>query len=149
GIKTWISQRRSFLQSQLATVAASFTITGTNYIMTNRNAIVLTGTAPVTAQTITINGVAYPIQWLDLITWRIVIPVTNGTQVLTIQGWDRLGQPLAGASGAVTVNYSGVDERPENAIVFSEIMYQPDVPDAGYVEIFNRSTNYSFDISGW
>src|SRR6185503_17914163 len=37
----------------------------------------------------------------------------------------------------------------EDTLVFNEIMYNPAVPDASYVEILNRSTNVSFDLSGW
>src|SRR5207302_2488899 len=122
---------------------------GTNYIITDRNTIVLNGTAPVTVQAITVNGVAYAITWLDVTSWHLVVPVTNGTQVLNILGLDRLGQPLAGTSNSVTVNYTGPDERPENSIVFNELMPQPSVPEASYIELFNRSINYSFDISGW
>jgi hypothetical protein len=148
-IKTWISQRRAFLQTQLATVSASFAVNGTNYITTNRNTIILTGTAPVTAQTIMLNGVAYPISWTSVTSWRMVVPVTNGIQVLNLQGLDRLGQPVAGASAVVTVNYTGANELPEDSIVINEIMCQPSVADAAYLELFNHSTNYSFDISGW
>src|SRR5689334_16009854 len=38
---------------------------------------------------------------------------------------------------------------PRQALVINEIMYRPAVSNASYVEIFNRSTNISFDLSGW
>src|SRR5207253_4597928 len=104
---------------------------------------------PVTAQTITVNGVAYPITWTSVTNWFLVVPVTNGIQVLHLLGLDQFGQPITGASATITVNYSGADQPPENSIVINEIMSQPLVPDAAYVELFNRSTNYSFDVSGW
>ena len=148
-IKSWISQRRAFLQSQLATVAANFSVNGPTSFTTNKNSILLAGTAPVSVQIITINGVPYPITWTSVTAWQVVIPVVSGANVLSVQGRDRLSQPVVNASATVTVTYTGVNELPENAIVINEIMHNPLVPDATYIELFNRSTNYLFDLSGW
>ena len=148
-IKSWLSQRRSFLQTQLATVSASFTVNGPNTITTSQNSLVLSGTAPVNIRTITVNGVAYQVTWVDVTSWRIVVPLTNGAQVLQIQGLNHLGQPVSGANSNLIVNYTGPNELPENSVVFNELMWLPNQEDAEYIELFNRSTNFSFDISGW
>jgi hypothetical protein len=34
-------------------------------------------------------------------------------------------------------------------VVINEIMYNPLFPESSYVELFNRSTNYTFNLSGW
>lgn len=148
-VKSWINQRRAFLQTQLNTVSNVFNVSGTNYFSTNRNLITLTGTAPVGVHTIVVNGVPRPVTWTTVTAWRITIPVTAGTNALTIQGLDRLGNALANASAALTVNYTGTDESAENSIVINEIMYNPVVPEASYVELYNRSPSYSFDLSNW
>jgi len=33
--------------------------------------------------------------------------------------------------------------------VFNEIMSNPLLPDAEYIELFNNLSNYAFDLSGW
>jgi len=59
---SWLASRRSYIQSQLATVAATFAITsnGGNNFSTNRNYLTLSGTAPIRVKTIEINGVSIP-----------------------------------------------------------------------------------------
>ncbi|MFO1512611.1 MAG: lamin tail domain-containing protein, partial [Verrucomicrobiota bacterium] len=149
GIKDWINQRRAFLQSQLATVAASFSVNGPTYFSTNQNSVVLSGFAPVNVQAITVNGLPYPITWTSVTAWRIVVPVKTGTNALSVQGLDRLNQPVAGTSRTITANFTGADEQPESFVVINEIMCQPSVANASYLELFNRSTNSTFDLSGW
>ncbi len=149
GIKNWISQRRAFLLTQLGSVSAAFNVTGANSLTTNRNLVSLTGTAPVTVHTILVNGLRYQPTWTSVNAWRLLLPVPAGTTVLEITGLDRSGQVVSNATGTVTVHYTGADELAEENVVINEIMYHPLIPGASYVELFNRSTNYSFDLSGW
>jgi hypothetical protein len=147
-IKTWITQRRAFILSQMnAPTNAAFNVTGTNYIITSRNFVTANGTAPVRIQTILINGVAYPATWTALTAWSISFPVLAGTNAFRIDAIDFTGN--TNATRTVTVAYSGQDEAPEDRLVINEIMYNPRAPEASYLEIYNRSPNYSFDISNW
>ena len=146
-IKTWITGRRNFLLTQLNTVSNVFNVTGTNFITTNRNLITFSGTAPVNVHTITINGVAYTPVWLTVNSWRLQVPVNAGTNELVIAGLDRLGNVVSNLTR--TVEYTGVDELAEDNIIINEVMYNPLVSDATYIELFNRSATYSFDLSGW
>src|SRR6185503_19275745 len=50
---------------------------------------------------------------------------------------------------SVTVIYTGSQPRPEDSLVITEIMYNPQTPEASYVEIFNRAADFTFDLSGW
>jgi hypothetical protein len=59
-VKTWFSQRLAYLQSQLATVAATFSVSGV--VVTNDVALV-SGTAPIAVQTVWFNGAEWPITW--------------------------------------------------------------------------------------
>lgn len=147
-IKSWISQRRTFLLGQLNTVSNIFNTT-TNFISTNRNLVTLAGTAPVTVRTITVNGIAYTPTWLTATSWRIFIPVSSGTNTLVVEGFDRFGRPVPGASRTITVNNTAADELAADNIVINEVMYNPLVSDATYIELFNRSAGTAFDLSGW
>ncbi len=146
-IPDWITARRDFLLTQLATVSNVFNVTGTNYMTTGTNLITLTGTAPVRVNTITVNGVAYTPIWTTVNSWRLQVPVFSGTNDLVIAGLDRNGNVLSNLT--VTVEFIGPNQDPADFIVINEIMYNPLLPGASYIELFNRSTNHSFDLSGW
>jgi len=147
GIKSWITGRRNFLLTQLNSVSNVFNVTGPASIVTNRNLITLSGTAPVTVHTITVNGVAYMPVWLTVNSWRLQVPVSAGTNELVIAGRDRLGNVVSNLTRIV--EFTGADERAEDNIIINEIMYNPLVSDATFIELFNRSGTYSFDLSGW
>ncbi|HXB60623.1 MAG TPA: lamin tail domain-containing protein [Candidatus Acidoferrales bacterium] len=147
-IEPWLSQAQSSIASQLAAInATSFTV---NPIVTISNNIAyVTGTAPVNVDAIWINGNAYPLTWTSLINWTVAFPLTTGVNNLSVVGVDRNGQPIAGDNGNVSVNYSGTNPSPVGQVVINEIMYDPLIANAQFVELYNNSTNTSFDLSGW
>ena len=151
-IKNYLSSRRSHILGLIAAnVPASFALTlnsGADF-STNRNLVTLTGTAPIDARALTVNGVAGRPIWTSVTNWSVTVALTGGTNTLTVQGWDRNGQAIAGASDQIQVNYTGPVEPPEDRLVINEIMYNPAVPDAGFVELHNTSTACAYDLSGW
>jgi len=104
-VKQWFSDRRTYLVSQLATVAANFTLTA-NSITSSSNLITISGTAPVTVQTIQINGAAWPVTWTTISNWTVRLPVDQGTNQLTVLGFDKRGNLVGGASNQTTVVYN-------------------------------------------
>lgn len=147
-IKSWIAQRRNFILPQMnAATNIAFNTSGTNYITTSRNLVTLSGTAAVRVHTILINGVAYAPVWTALTAWNITVAVPAGTNELRIDALDLAGN--TNATRTVTIEYTGPNETAEDRLVINEIMYNPLSPEASYVEIFNRSQNYSFDLSNW
>lgn len=147
-VKSWVQQRRSYLVSQLNNVAANFDVLGNNY-STNRNLVTLAGTAPVSVKTIRINGVAYPVTWTSNTRWQASVPVSQQTNPFVVEGFDLRGAPVAGARDTITVTYTGAIASPVGAVVINEIMYDPAVPNTGFVELHNTSASHSFDLSGW
>ena len=109
----------------------------------------MTGTAPVNVATVWINGAAYPLTWTSLTTWAVTVPLTAGTNQFSVLGVDHTGQPIAGDSGNVSVVYNGTNASPAGQVVINEIMYDPLIANAQFVELFNNSTNLAFDLSGW
>ncbi len=149
-VKTWFAERRVFLQSQLAAVNSAFAIQSpTNGYATNNNNIVLRGIAPVTVKTITVNGVAWPVTWTALNNWMLLYPVSAASNSLTVAGLDLRDLPVSGASKTVDVLFTGQPRPPQGTVKLSEIMYNPVVPEAGYVELYNTSTNTTYDLSYW
>ncbi|MFZ0828260.1 MAG: lamin tail domain-containing protein [Verrucomicrobiia bacterium] len=147
-IKPWLSQARSSIASQLATVnAASFAVNPA--VTTSNNMAYVTGAAPVNVATVWINGVAYPLTWTTLTNWTVAFPLINGTNNVSVVGVDRNGQLITGDSNSVSVVYNGINVSPMGQLVINEIMANPVVADAQFVELYNNSTNLTFDLSGW
>jgi hypothetical protein len=148
-IKLWISQRRAYILSQLATVdTASFSVTTPPGFSTDTNLVAITGTAPLGMTALTINGIARLLTWTSLSNWTVRVPLDQANNPLTINALDRDGHLLS-APVTLNVQYTGPLVRPEDAIVINEIQYHPLVPETGFVEILNISSNVTFDLSGW
>ena len=146
--KTWIANQRSSIISQLASVnAATFSLSGTSFLVSN-NSVTLAGSAPVEAVDIRVNGVDYCPTWTSLTTWNLVLPVSAGAFNWTVEARNRQGG-LIGVTNSVTVMNTGTPDSPAGSVIFSEIMYNATAPGAEYIELFNRSTNTAFDLSGW
>ncbi len=151
-IKSYISQRRANLLNLLSSnVPARFAITlnsGADF-STSQSYIWLTGTAPIDVRTVTINGVAFPVVWTSLSNWMTKVAFSAATNALNLAGLDAKGNPVAGASAAINVNYTGAVESPQGRVVINEIMYHPAAPNASFIELYNASSASAFDLSGW
>lgn len=141
------SRRGPILSAVAAEDATAFSVT-TNMINASSNLVTITGVAPVDMKTLTVNGVEYPLIWTSVRNWTLRLIVSAPTTDLALQGYNNKGQSLAGFNATVRVNYSGGTVDPRGAIVFTEIMYNPVIPNASFVELQNIS-NSSFDLSGW
>ncbi|HVU27987.1 MAG TPA: lamin tail domain-containing protein [Verrucomicrobiae bacterium] len=146
-IEPWLSQAQSSIASQLAAVnTTNFTVTAA---VVSNDVVYVSGLAPVNAQTIWINGASYPVTWTSLTNWVAIVPLNMGTNQLNVVGVDDHGNPISGESGAVSVTYDGMTPSPIGQIVINEIMYDPPVDGAQFIELYNNSTNETFDLSGW
>ncbi|MCX7872611.1 MAG: lamin tail domain-containing protein, partial [Verrucomicrobiae bacterium] len=150
-IKSYIATRRSYILGLAASNSYSFTITSNNGtdFSTNRNLVVLTGTAPFEVRTITVNGTPGEVIWTTVSNWAIRVQLKPGENQLNIQGIDYEGKLVSNASALIKIQFNGVDESPLGNVVINEIMYNPPVQGASYIEIYNASTNNAFDLSGW
>jgi len=146
--KQYIADRRAYLQSQLATVEVPFAVDVPPYFEADTNLIILTGTAPVGVKTILMNGVAYPMTWLSPTHFVMRFVLHAGNNTFTLQGYDRFGTNIAGATATVTAVFTGDEPNPVGAMVINEVLHTPAVPNTQFIEIVNRSTD-SFDLSGW
>ena len=107
-IKSWLASRRSYITSQLASVAASFAITsnGGNDFSTTNNPVTLTGTAPVDISSIRINGISFPLNWTSVTNWNLSFLLQSQTNVLQLVGYDYWGNPFPGATDAITITFT-------------------------------------------
>ncbi|HOB31815.1 MAG TPA: lamin tail domain-containing protein, partial [Verrucomicrobiota bacterium] len=147
-IKNYIASRRSYLNQILPT--APFSVANPEYEeVSGPNTLTLAGRAPLNLRTILVNGVEYPVTWVDVLDWRIVVPLNPGTNQLSITGIDRNGKPVPSASATVIARYTGPEVDPAGHVVFNEILFQPQIEGATFVEFFNTHPTHTFDLSGW
>ncbi|MDB6055526.1 MAG: CotH protein [Verrucomicrobiales bacterium] len=147
-IKSFIASRKTYLTSLLAGQRAAFSITTPSY-STNGNLAAFSGLAPADAVSFKINGITYSPIWNTSTNWTLQIPINSGANVLTVQTFDYKGNAISGGSGTVTINYTGQITTPETSLVISEIHYNPAIPGTSFVEIYNRSSSVSFDLSNY
>ena len=149
GILPWIAAARTSIASQVAAQNASGFSADANIVVSN-NVALLTGQAPFDVKTITVNDAEYPLTWTTVTTWMVVVPLQTGTNQLHIVGVDRNGEPIAGDSADAAVLYGGTNTSAVGQVVINEIMYNPPVPGAEFIELFNASPgNQGFDLSQW
>ncbi len=148
GPKSYMASARTSILSQLAAKdTTSFTADGP--AATANNLVTLTGNAPVEIKTIRVNDIAYPAIWSTVTNWSLNIPVNAGVNTLNIQCFDVHGHLLPGYKATVTVDYLGAPEQPQDYLVINEIMYAPTLPGAEFVEIYNNSPDFTFDLSNY
>lgn len=149
GLKSWIGTMHNSILTALVNRGVSnvpFTITSE---ITNNNVLVVSGTAPLQVKTIWFNGVEYPVTWPTLSGWTASVPLSLGTNQFTVLGVDLHSQPVAGSSNVLSVVYDGPPPSAVGQVVLNEIMYNPAIADASYIELFNNSPSFAFDLSGW
>lgn len=101
-IPAWIDQRLAFLQSQLGTVAATFSVDVPSSVTTTTSPLTVGGSAPVSVEFLTFNGLEIPVTWTSATTWTAQVPVVPGTHPLVIAAYDSNGVQTASASSVVT-----------------------------------------------
>jgi hypothetical protein len=148
-VKEWIRLRREFILNSILP-AAPFAITTSNGndFATSATPVTLAGTAPVQARIITVNSNAYPATWTTVTNWQIRVPMSQtGVNPLIVQGCDKDGVPVAGMQDSINITFTGSLVSPVGWVVINEINYNPNAANAEYIEIYNRSTNQTFDLS--
>ena len=110
------------------------------------NMVALTGSAPIQAREIRINGVSYDVAWSTVTNWTAYVVLSSGTNTLSVQAYDADGNLLSGLADSIKVNYTGSNAVPQGNLVINEVMYNPSGETASeYVEIVNLSSN-TFDL---
>ncbi len=147
-IKNYIAARRAYLLTVIPN--AAFAVSSPAYqVVSGSNVVALTGTGPLSVEQILINGIPYPVTWTSPTAWRVLVPLSAGTNVLALTAQDRYGNTLSNATGTVTANYTGASVLPEGLVVLNEIAPFPTTMGAGFVEVFNTHSNFTFDLSHW
>ncbi|HEX5221186.1 MAG TPA: lamin tail domain-containing protein [Verrucomicrobiae bacterium] len=147
-IKSYIASRRNYLLTVIPN--AAFTVNNPGYqVVSGSNVLTLTGTGPLSVEHILINGIPYPVTWTSTTAWRVLVPLSAGTNLLALSAQDRYGNIVSNATGSVTANFTGSNVLPEGHVVLNEIAPNPATVGAAFVELFNTHSNFTFDLSNW
>lgn len=146
--ESWIASQRSAIVSSVSSVNAALFTANPPVATALSNAVTLTGNAPVSVVSIRVNGVDRVPLWTGVTRWSLVVPVPAGTNSLTVAACDRNGNAVGG-SFVISAANAAEPEPPAGNVVFNEIMFNAPMPNAEYVELWNRATNTTYDLSGW
>ena len=149
-IKSFIASARTAILSTVTSQDATrFAVNGPATFDTANNLVSLTGSAPVEIKTIRVNGVAYSVSWTSVTGWSLSVPVNAGVNTLNFQCFDVYGNLLSKYTASISVNYTGTVELPQDNLIINEIMSAPSAPGAEFVELYNRSPDFTFDLSNY
>jgi hypothetical protein len=148
GLEDWIGTMHNSLLTTLTNQGVSSVPFAIKSTVVSNDVVLVSGTAPLAVKTLLFNGIEWPITWTSVTGWTVTVPLQPGSNQLSVVGVDLNSQPVAAATGSVTA-VSGVTPAPVGQIVINEIMYQPQVPGAEFVELYNNSATVTFDLSGW
>jgi hypothetical protein len=140
--------RSSILTTIAAEEGATFKVTSPTNVTASSNIVTISGEAPVEVAYLRVNGVIYPVTWVRVKNWEIRVALEQGT-TLTIEPLTLKGEPIPGATFTVNITYPGSALPPEGQVVFNEIYYNPVAPKSAFIEIFNRSADHAFNLTGW
>jgi len=149
-ITSYMNGRRNYILGQIRTAdAKGFAITsnGGADLTSADSSIVLAGFAPFAVATIEVNGVPFPVNWVNATNWQVTVPLGSRTNLLEITGKDLRGASVTNAADTITVTYTGGVPQPQDWVVINEIMYHAFDPDADFIELHNRHPSYAFDLS--
>lgn len=149
-LKSWILDRRDYLITQLAGVAADFEITtnGGADFSTSASSVTLAGSAPVEVETVTVNGAFHPLSFTSVTTWEMQVGLQPGANVIDLQGYLYGGVEHTNATDSITITYTGAAQDPTGKLVINEIMYNGLDSYGDFVEIHNLSGTETFDLGG-
>ncbi len=151
-ITQWIDQRRTFLQGELNAVSASFAITSPANVTVTVPTVTISGTAPVTVATLTVNNAALPVTWTSVTAWSIPLVPASGTNPYVVRAFD--GNGVQVGTGTVTVTFTGVNAWAAlriNEWLAANNSTNADPADADFedwVELYNPTAS-TVTLAGW
>jgi hypothetical protein len=148
-ITTFLNSSRANLSNQVARAdapALAITSNGGLDFVSSEPTVTLTGYAPIAVASIEVNGVPFPLTWINLTNWSMVVPLGGRTNILQFAGYNLRGELVPSATDSITIEYTGAVPQPDDWVVINEIMYNPAVADAEYIELHNRHPSYAFDL---
>ena len=103
--KTWVQDRRDYLNGLLTSVSCGFNITnnGGADFTTNASSLTLAGRAPPQVKFIALGSTITNVTWTTATNWNLSVTLSNGANPFTVQGYDRFTNALSGTNASITI----------------------------------------------
>jgi hypothetical protein len=152
-VTTWIDRRAGFIQPQLNRVLSDFEVVApADNSATSEQTVTLSGTAPIGAVAIEVNGIELDLAWSTVGDWSAPFLLTSGENVLLIRA---LGSDDLELSSEVrTVTFTGSNPWPDLGINEWMASNQTNLVDPAdgdfddWIELSNSGGSPA-DLSGW
>ncbi|MGE3311553.1 MAG: lamin tail domain-containing protein [Limisphaerales bacterium] len=146
--RNYVRDQRASLLSQLAGVDRPFTVESSLVNGSTSDPVLgLQGQGALEMTGLLVNDEIVPVVWFTPDRWFATVPLQGGRNQIRYAPVDATGKPL----GAVRTLAATLSQPPlpeGERVVFHEIHASPKEPGAAFVELFNPSSNQSFDLSG-
>ncbi len=146
--RTYVRGQRESLLAQMAAVDRPFTLESSLANGATTDPVLrLQGQGALEMTALRVNGGIVPVAWITSDRWFATVPLQAGRNQIGIVPVDSSEQPL----GGVRTLFATLSQPPlpeAERIVFNEIHASPREAGAAFVELFNPSSNQSFDLSG-
>lgn len=104
-VDDWITQRRAFIQNEIAGQDAGFAVSAPATSATRF--VTLTGSNPLAATLISANGIDLEPRYSTITSWSADLPLQPGTNEILVEAFDQEGISLG--SDLLTIEYTGND----------------------------------------
>lgn len=151
-IKSFLRSRHDYMARLIVTNTAPLALSTSiaNGITTTSNLVTLSGTAPLQARSITVDGRIIPVTWTSRTNWTARVPFPSGTSEIFVSGLDGHGQSITNSPVSLKVTVNSAVESPVGRVLISEILpSRADELTASWIELNNISSTTAFDVSGW
>jgi hypothetical protein len=103
GIKAFVRDRRAYILTQIPSLIFEITTNSGDDFCTSVSPVTIKGTAPLEVVGISVNGTPLPAGFSGSNVFEVDVPISLGSNPLTLQGLDILGDPVSGATDSITV----------------------------------------------
>lgn len=121
----YINNRANFASTQLPNTT-SFAITTNSGIgfSTSSNVVTFSGNAWIDVFSIEVDGIEYPITWMDNGTWSVDVPVVTGSNTLSFAAFNNRGT-VVGTDSITVTNSGSLELASATNLTISELHYNP------------------------
>ena len=103
GIKQFVRDRRAYILTLVPALVFEIATNGGEDFCTSASTVTIEGTAPSDVSAIAVNTTPVPAQFLGNNTFRVDVDIELGPNILFLQGLNRVGNPVTGATDFITI----------------------------------------------
>ncbi|HON08964.1 MAG TPA: lamin tail domain-containing protein, partial [Verrucomicrobiota bacterium] len=156
GVVNYLVQRANYVRSYLPLTAKFAVITNSGGFIVTNNTTTISGTAPISVDSLEVNGLQQKVVWSSMTNWSITVPVPSYTNQLIIRALGSDGNPID--NGVASIVVTNTNQVPLMSVVINEWMADnigpygyPDQIDGQFQDWFElyNPNNVPIDLSNY